>query len=739
MAAEVDESCGERPEEALWRRSATAVLASAERPSPVAWVEDALARARATELPGFVSCGDIARDDAARLQADADARSQDVLYGVPILVDGSLCSACWRRWGVASGLSESIRPGEVVTHPVTECLALRGAVLVGVSNAGPGVGSGAVAAVACGNAPVGIVVDTTCGAVLGTAAAAGIVALHPTPATIPHTIDPDGEHFAALHWHATLLGHGIDDIALLYDGLYAAEGWGNAGVCPPPRLSLAGGSAPKPSGPPGARSAVSQGRAAAEGGGVSPPRGFNRTAVPKTAVARQAQALPARVAWSVELSPGHERLATVCQAAAEWFEGVGARVDKATPALSNPSTLLQRCHGTECRRARCVFCNSLLVSVRTWLRASLPAFVVACLVCGCGSFSSRVNRSNLLLLTNNRCVHAWCARTYNSGRMLRAATAHRQLLYPSAMAILALTAALTFAPIDKTDYSMVEAVPSPLSFWLQLTNLGHGVVFKGQFVTVLLGLVGCCLLAVHYAIGVVPPLWLAGLDVDAQYADELRPAYNREERHQHRQLHMEVGEFFAKYDLLCTVIPTEEKHQLRPTVGHSNVDTIELTVPAVARMMCCPAVTLPLYGTGEQRLSAKQAAKAQEGKGKEGGEEDDSTHSQGAGQEFALMLIGRPFGEDALIAASAVWADAHPPPAVADCQQHSPMAANSARKERSGGVVESTNAGPGTRLVARVVCSPGWRALHHRLQWVIHLVTQRVATAYNGQRLHGTN
>ncbi len=394
MAGEVDESCVlERPEEELWRRSATAVLAGSERPSPVAWVEDALARARATQLPGFVSCCETARDDARRLQADADARSQDVLYGVPILVDGSLCTACWRRWGAASGLSALIGAAEVATHPVMERLALRGAVLVGVSNAGRDVGSSAVAAVANGNAPVGIVVDTTRGAALGSAAAAGIVALHPTPGTIPHTIDPDGEHFAALHWHATLLGRGVDDVALLYDALYTAEGWGNA-VCPPPRLSLVGGSAPKPSGVPCARSAVSQGRAAAEGGGVSPPRGFNRTAVPKTAVARQAQALPGRVAWSVELSPSHETLATVCQAAAEWFEGVGARVDKACPALSNPSTLLQRCHGTECGRARCAFCTRLLVR--------MPASLRACLVCACGFLSCL--RENLLLLTIARCM-----------------------------------------------------------------------------------------------------------------------------------------------------------------------------------------------------------------------------------------------------------------------------------------------------------------------------------------------
>ena len=321
--------------------------------------------------------------------------------------------------------------------------------------------------------------------------------------------------------------------------------------------------------------------------------------------------------------------------------------------------------------------------------------------------------------------------------MLSATIAYRQLLFPSAMAILALTAALSFAPIDKTDYSMVEAAPSPLSFWHQLANLGHGVVFKGQFVTFLLGLVGFSLLVMHYAIAVVPPLWLAGIDVYAQYAGELRPAYNREERHQHRQLHSEVGEFFAKYDLLCTVIPTEEIHQLRPTVGYGNVDTIEPTVPAMARMMCCPAVTLALYDANIPRVLAKQSAKAQRGKRKEGGEDDVPSETQGARQEFALMLIGRPFGEDALLAAAAVWADGHP--AGAEFQQHSPMAENSAPKEPSGGVLEPTNVGFGTRLVARFICSPFWGAVFHKLRLVVDFVTRRISAAYNGQRLHGTN
>ena len=325
--------------------------------------------------------------------------------------------------------------------------------------------------------------------------------------------------------------------------------------------------------------------------------------------------------------------------------------------------------------------------------------------------------------------------------------AYRRLLYPSAMAILALTAALSFAPIDTTDYSMVEAVPSPLSFWHQLTNLGHGIVFKGQLVTVLLGLLGCCVLLMHYAIGVVPPLWLAGLDVDARYAGELRPAYNREQRHQHRHLHKEVGEFFAKYDLLCTVIPTEEARQLWPTVGYSSLELLEPTVAAVARMMCCPAVALTLYDTSAASLVAKQSTEVKGGK-KNDGQDDGSTHAHGAGRALALMLIGRPFGEDALLAAAAVWADAHPPPADAGFQQPPSATAHSVQNERNNGVVESADAayacpgvcvGFGARLVASVVCSPGWGVVTNKLQSVVHLAARRVAAAYNGQRLHGRN
>jgi hypothetical protein len=360
--------------EELWQYSATKVLSHATKPS--ARVEGALARATATQLPGFVSCAETARAEAAHLEGDAEARKGDTLYGLPVVVDGSLCGVCWRRWGVACGLSTPIGSAEVAAHPVTQQLARSGAVLVGVSNASArgGADSGVVAAVACGNASVGCLIDTTRGGALGAAAAARIIALHPTPATVPHTIDPDGEHFAALHWHATLLAREVEDVAVLYDALYLMQGWGNVGVCAPPRRSLGGGSAPEPKGPPSARSAVSQGRAAAEGGAAaaSPRRGFNRTAALKTVVARQAQALPTRVAWTVELARGQEGLGAACEAAAGWFEGVGARVDNATPGFGDTSALLQRCHGNECARARYVCVACMGVSLQQDMPACPP-------------------------------------------------------------------------------------------------------------------------------------------------------------------------------------------------------------------------------------------------------------------------------------------------------------------------------------------------------------------------------
>lgn len=308
----------------------------------------------------------------------------------------------------------------------------------------------------------------------------------------------------------------------------------------------------------------------------------------------------------------------------------------------------------------------------------------------------------------------------------------RHILYLSAMAILALTAALSVAPIDSTDYSMVLAAPAPLSFWQQLTELGHGIVFKGRVVTVLLGLVGCFMLVMHYVIGVIPPLWLAGLDEDARYAGELRADYSRERRAKHRLLHNRVNEFFAHYDLLCTVISAEDDRRPQPTVGDSSIaNALQQTAPAMARMMCCPAVAVALHDTSTPSMADRRSTEAV--KVKQGGGE------AGDGPTLALMLIGRPFGEDALLAAAALWLDAHPPPGAAS-QETSSSGDTSVRVAHStsgAGTLPEMHAGFGTRLVGSTVCSPPCVAACRKLQWAAQLVTSRIAAAYNSQRLQG--
>ena len=183
----------------------------------------------------------------------------------------------------------------------------------------------------------------------------------------------------------------------------------DASLCPPPRIALGGGSAPAPNAPASARTAVSQGRAAAEGGGraLASPRGFNRTAARKTVLSRHAQALPGRVAWTARLC-GNAPAADV-EAAVQWFETIGARVDEAAPAFDGVSALFKRCHGAECARSSGgVFCFSV---------------------------------------------------------------AHRSRLHPCGMAILVLALALLLAPDDGSP--MVEAPISPLAFKQQLSALSH--------------------------------------------------------------------------------------------------------------------------------------------------------------------------------------------------------------------------------------------------------------------------
>lgn len=155
------------------------------------------------------------------------------------------------------------------------------------------------------------------------------------------------------------------------------------------------------------------------------------------------------------------------------------------------------------------------------------------------------------------------------------------------MATLVLALALLFAPDDGS--AMVEAPISRLAFTQNLISLSHSFVFRGQLVTSLLFLLGVWLLLLHHAVELLPPVWLAGLDADRRYDGELRPAYHRERRRLHRDLHAAVDTFFGTYDLLVTVVQTEAAGE---SEAGSEGAVLEATAAATARMMCCPYVHL---------------------------------------------------------------------------------------------------------------------------------------------------
>ena len=238
-----DPAASARVQTALSQLSATALssLLASGGTTPDAVARAFATRALATALPAFAGCAERGAAPAPQTatgggggQRDGGVPPQQLLRGIPVVLDGSLCASRWRRWGCAAGLVAPVGAAEVAQHPVAgQLLGCSGATLVGVSNisSSSAPNSGAIAAVACGNSSAACLIDDSRGGALTAAAITGrIVALHPSPATTPHVIHPEGEHYPALHWHATLLARSVEDLALLYDALYTPQGWGSAKI-----------------------------------------------------------------------------------------------------------------------------------------------------------------------------------------------------------------------------------------------------------------------------------------------------------------------------------------------------------------------------------------------------------------------------------------------------------------------------------------------------------------------------
>lgn len=272
----------------------------------------------------------------------------------------------------------------------------------------------------------------------------------------------------------------------------------------------------------------------------------------------------------------------------------------------------------------------------------------------------------------------------------------------------------------------------------------HSFIFRGKLVTLLLILLGVCLLVLHHAVELLPPLWVAGLEEDRRYDGELRSAYHRERRRLHRDLHAAVDRFFGTYDLLVTVVGvTEAGSEGESEAGGEGV-LLEATVAATARMMCCPAAAVPIHGDNDDGGSARKAGLKRER----------------GGSRCALVLIGRPYGDDAVLAgeqsermilllqndgivllrndfaAAAAWMAAHPAPDAALPVSLS-VPGTAENKELSEGEAWCAGLSLGTRLVGSVLCGTGWARAWDVVGGGVGLVSGVVAKAYDRQRLSG--
>ena len=103
----------------------------------------------------------------------------------------------------------------------------------------------------------------------------------------------------------------------------------------------------------------------------------------------------------------------------------------------------------------------------------------------------------------------------------------------------------------------------------------------------------------------------------------------------------------------------------------------------------------------------------------------------------ALVLIGRPFGDDALLAAAAAWLDAHPAPVAALPVSLAVPGGSAEGKSLSEGEAWCAGLSLGTRLVGRLLCGTGWARAWGVIGGGAGLLGGAVSSAYDRQRLEG--
>eukprot|EP01045_Picozoa_sp_COSAG04_P004564 COSAG04_NODE_201_length_20457_cov_316.186462_2_plen_274_part_00 len=246
------------------------------------------------------------------------------------------------------------------------------------------------------------------------------------------------------------------------------------------------------------------------------------------------------------------------------------------------------------------------------------------------------------------------------------------------------------------------------SLWFANSILCKRDVWRqGWALTILLLCLGLSLLLIHHALDLVPPVWRAGIQASRRWAGPLAPAHERERRLQHRRLLDDVDALFSQYDLLCTVISLDETEAPADVAAKGDAEdegqrtAFRPTVASIVRLMCCPALSLPLPAS-----------------------------KKGKGARLALLLVGKPYGDDALLAAAAAYVDLLDAP-KAPRGGASEFEAAGRREEAAW----RDGLGSGAKAVGSVVCSERWAGCWRRVEGWLAACGALVAGAYNRQRL----